>query len=123
MNGTDTQAHKGQAERKLNFKTLPYSTFLTMQNRLGLNDSQMGLALGMSNGIVGKWKRDGRVPKSAVLAAEALVRRQANTTDVIFVQRYVKGTLRTIATLQEEPEEITIKGQRFLLVPIMEEKR
>lgn len=74
----------------------------------------MSEAIGYAPGTYGGFLREGRAPKTAALAAEALSRRQA-ATDTVFLVRVVKGT--PTVTLIDDVETATIAGRRYLLVP------
>lgn len=59
------------------FQKVPFSTLEMHLNRLPFKtDKEAGEALGYQGSAIGHWRKEGKAPKVAVIAAECLVRRQ-----------------------------------------------
>lgn len=86
----------------------------TIRNRLERTQGQFSVDLGYSEGTYSHFMREGHAPRTAALAAEALMRRQA-ASDAVFLVRVVKGTPRV--TMIDAVETMTLNGRRYLLVP------
>lgn len=86
----------------------------TVRHRLERTLGQFSIDLGYSEGTYASFVREGRAPRTAALAAEALMRRQA-ASDAVFLVRVVKGTPRV--TVIDAVETMTLNGRRYLLVP------
>lgn len=89
-----TDAAAAGPRKPREFKRVPLNGMETVRHRLSLTEPQFSEALGYSSGAFTEWKATGNAPAVAALAAEALARRQASTS------------------------EVTIQKQKFLLVPL-----
>lgn len=111
-------AEKKKAVRNRNWVEI--SVIDDAQKRLGLNDADLGRALGYSSGhVVGKWRETGLAPATAGLAAEALVRRAGPTAkheDSVIVAVVRDGRVLT-AKVYNGLGEIKLNNQSYLLVP------
>ena len=97
-------------------QTVPTSNTETIRNRLEMSLGDFSVALGMSRGAYGTAVAKGQVNATIGLAAEALARRQAQTSDApAFLVKYVKGVPQ-LAVL-ENLQCMTLNGVKFLLVP------
>ena len=86
----------------------------TIRNRLLMSKSEFSVALGYNLTAINHWLKTGLAPKTAHLAAEALMRRQANQ-DSCFMVCVVKGVPKV--TLLDNLETMKLRGQSYLLVP------
>jgi hypothetical protein len=72
--GDDNMVTKKQPKKR-EYQKMPYSLFLDNANKLNLTERNLAVACGYSQTSVVYWIKTGQCPKSAVLASEALVRR------------------------------------------------
>lgn len=96
---------------------VPIAPVETIRHRLQMNLTEFSQALGYGDAAYGDMNRKGKVSKTVALAAECLSRRQAPGAqdELCWITRIVKGAPMT--TMLDELQEMTLAGQRYLLVP------
>lgn len=97
--------------------TVPIGPTETIRNRLQMTKQEFSRALGFSDNAYNDMSASGEITKTAALAAEALMRRQAATSEdeVRFLVRVSRGVPHV--TPLEGASTMTLDGRRFLLIP------
>lgn len=104
--------------KKRSFIKVPIGPTETIRHRLDLSYAKFGEALGYSHNYYGGAIKEGKIAKTAALAAEALMRRQhasGEKMDTVYILRIIKGT--PTATSLNDLQKIVLNGEEFLLVP------
>jgi len=98
--------------------TVPIGPTETIRNRLQLNEGQMSEALGYATGAYSDFKRNNKLPKTASLAAEALMRRQAPNggADHFLMVCVIKGA-PLIFDVTEDIREMRLDDVTYYLIP------
>jgi hypothetical protein len=105
-----TPIRKKRTSRSL----VPAKHMLEQIHRLGLSQSQLQEAIGMAASTIQRAQKHDLVPKSYVLAVEALVRRQSRDATNWALLCLTHGSAQV--TLINEPQEISISGKPFWLI-------
>ncbi len=95
-------------------KTVAVAPVESMRNRLEMTPRELSVVLGYSPEAYPLWIKTGRIPETAALAAECLVRRQA-ASDTVFFIRVVKGVPKV--TMVEDVTKVTRNGKTYLEIP------
>lgn len=85
-----------------------------IRNRLKLSKAEFSRLLGLSDSTYGQALTAGNIATTTALAAEALMRRQANS-DTAFLVRIANGVPKVC--IINHVDTITISGKSYLLVP------
>lgn len=95
----------------------------TIRKRLDLTLQQFSEALGYGASSYGDMLRRGEVSQTTMLAAEALMRRQAPSAhdELMFVVRIVKGV--PLVTPIEDAQTLVLNGESYILVPVEKPRR
>ncbi len=90
----------------------------SIRKRLGLDLAPFSLAIGYGESAYGDMLRSDKIPETAGMAAECLVRRQSPgaLAEVTYLTRIVRG-IPQITMLDGDLREMTLDGERFLLIP------
>ena len=76
--------------RGMNYKTVKFAIFADAMVKLGItNPGDLSEHLGYSRGAHSVWRKSGRLPKSAALACECLLRRQNKEEDKVPTTLYI----------------------------------
>jgi hypothetical protein len=112
------QGSNGGGRKPKTRVTVPIGPTETIRNRLQLNEGQMSEALGYAPGAYSGFKRNDKLPKTAALAAEALMRRQAanGDADQFLMVCVIKGA-PLIFDVTEDIREMRLDGTTYYLLP------
>lgn len=91
----------------------------TLRTRLQMNYENFSEAIGFHPSTYAGYVQKGFITKTAALAAEALIRRQqasGEIMDEVFILRIIKGTPTAIRI--NELRRMTLDGQEFFLIPV-----
>lgn len=118
----DALSSAGHGNRKpkkpREIQKVPIGPTETIRNRLQMTQADFGVALGFSSNFYSGAVKDGKIAKTAALAAEALMRRQhasGEEMDTVFILRVIKGA--PTALRMGELRTLVLDNVEYFLVP------
>ena len=100
---------------------VPIGATETLRHRLQMNNENFSEALGFHPSTYAGYLQKGFITKTAALAAEALIRRQqasGEIVDEVFILRIIKGAPTALRV--NELRKMTLDETEFYLVPVKE---